>query len=184
MKAVLRIPIWAIVLIALLLINLGWMSWNARQNTELRATIKQFKVAVLHTNNISGVGIMDAKTGKPLWIKWAFGDNYHQICYYFNGTNILNLHVWKGRPLCYDVGFYGPGKSSVWWWDLGRGTFIERNFFNTNGDLSKREVWYNQAWHTVNVRNGKGGIVINGQWHQLSLPTNSMWTIEAPTNAP
>lgn len=184
MKGVQKIPKWAVTLILLLLVTLAWMSWNLYQNTDRSAAAKQFKVVVLHTNDMSGVSIMDAKTDKPLWIDWTFGDNSHEICYFFNGTNIFNLHLWKGRPPAYDVGFHGPGKSSVWWWSLGRETFIIRNFFNTNGELSKHEVLYNQAWHTVDTRNEKGGIVINGQWHQLSLPTNGgMWTIEQTTNA-
>ncbi len=115
---------------------------------------------------------------------WTFGDNSHEICYFFNGTNIFNLHLWKGRPPAYDVGFHGPGKSSVWWWSLGRETFIIRNFFNTNGELSKHEVLYNQAWHTGVEQEEKIGIVINGQWRQLSLHTNAMWAVKPDADMP
>ena len=179
MKMILGIPAWAVILILLLLVNLGWISWNWHYNADIRVAAKQFKIEVLHTNNISGVGIVEAKTGKPLWIEWDYTTNGEEFSYFFHGTNIFNLNLWKGKPLAYDVGFHGLGKSSVWWWDLGRGTFIQRNFFNTNGDFSKAEVWYNEAWHTVDRRNEHNGVIINGQWHQLAFDTNGMWTIEA-----
>jgi hypothetical protein len=142
-----------------------------------------FKLEIYHTNDVSSVGIAEAKTGKLLWVEWDYPDKSKEFSYFYSGTNIFNLNVWPGRPLTYSVGFHGPGKSSVWWWDLARGTFVERNFFDTNGDFSKFEVWYHHTWHTAVRRDGKSGIIINGQWRQLALPTNSMWTIEGtPTN--
>jgi hypothetical protein len=47
--------------------------------------------------------------------------------------------------------------------------------------FSRLEV-ADQAWHTVDRRNEKDGIIINGLWYQLALHRNAMWTIETPTN--
>jgi hypothetical protein len=164
------------------LVVIGWdiRTWNA--DTNFRVAAKQFKVVPFHTNDVWGIGIVETKTGKPLWIEWDYTNNSKEFSYFFHGTNIFNLSLFKGKPLTYSVGFHGPGKSSVWWWDLARGTFIERNFFNTNGDFSKNEVWYDNTWHTVVIRDRKWGIVINGKWQQLTLPTNAMWTVEMTTN--
>lgn len=166
------------------LLDISWHIWTGDTNTNFRIAGERFKVVPFHTNDVLGVGIVEAETGQPLLVEWDYTNNSKDFSYFFHGTNIFNLSLFKGKPLTYSVGFHGPGKSSVWWWDLGRGTFIERNFFNTNGDFSKFEVWYNQTWHTAVTRNGKNGIIINGEWCQLALHTNAMWTIEAPTNAP
>jgi hypothetical protein len=90
------------------------------------------------------------------------------------------LFLKEGRRPAYNVVFYGPGKSQVQWWDLGRGTFMTRGFYDTNGDFPKQEDWYDNTWYPVDRTNGNNGIIINGQWRQLAFDTNGMWTIEAP----
>ncbi len=186
MKAFGSIPLWALIFGLLLLANLGWMSWNWRYNADLRSDSKQFKLAHFHNNDVTGLGIVEAKTGKPLWIEWDFdhGGKPDEVSYYFNGTNVFNLHLKEGRPPRYDVIFHGPGKSEVWWWDKGSGSFTERISYDTNGNRSGFEDWYAGAWYPVDRRNEKNGIVINGQWFHLLLDTNDMWTIEAPRKAP
>jgi len=167
----------------LLVTDLSWRVWTWNANADLRATSKLFKVEILNTNNILGIGIADAKTGKPLWIQW--NDSHGKpdaISYFLHGINVLNLHLKGDKPPAYDVIFYGPGRSQTWWWDLGRGTFMTRTFYNTNGDFSTQEIWYDQTWHTVDRRNGCNGIVINGQWRGIGFDTNGMWTTEINTN--
>ncbi len=128
MKAIRKFPMCGKILVLLLLANLGWMSWNVYQNGHISTAGKRFKIEVLHTNDMSGTGIIEAKTGNPVWIEWDYTNNSRDFSYFYHGTNIFNLSDFKGKPLLYSVGFHGPGKSSVWWWDIGRGTFIERNF--------------------------------------------------------
>ncbi len=141
----------------------------------------RFTLAIVHTNGVSSVGIAEAKTGKLLLVEWDYADKSKEFSYFYRGTNIFNLNVWPGRPLTYSVGFHGPGKSSVWWWDLARGTFIERNYFDTNGDFAKNEIWYDNSWHTVVRQDKRWGIILDGKWQQLALPTNSVWTIKGAT---
>jgi hypothetical protein len=180
MKAIKSIPLWAFILVLLLLGNLGWMSWNWCQNARLRSAKGEFKLIDLHTNNVSGIGIVEMKTGRPLWIQWK--DNHDgkpdEESFFFRGTNVFNLFLKEGQPPAYNVIFYGPGKSQVQWWDLRRGTFMTRGFYDTNGDFSKQEDWYANTWYSVDRTNGHNGIIVNGQWHQLAFDTNGMWTTE------
>jgi len=194
MKAIKGIPAWAIILILLLLINLGWMSWNLCQNTDHSATFKQFKVEVLHTNdispwpylsgdNVSAIGVVETKTGEPLWAKWNLDrDKSMDIeSLFFHGKKVFDIYWADGHPLVYNVYFRGPGKSVTWWQNRdGADTFTERTLYDTNGVLSRDEVWLNRAWHTVDKRDGTNGIIVDGRWHQLAFDTNGLWTVEAP----
>jgi hypothetical protein len=105
--------------------------------------------------------------------------------FFFEGKDVFDIHTKEGQHPKFGVYFRGPGKSATWWMDdEGSGSFTDRIYYNTNGNFYKREIWYNQAWHTVERRDKKNGIVVNGQWHQLGFDTNRLWTIEAPTNMP
>jgi len=195
MKKLKQIPLWAFILILLLLANLGWVSWNLYRNSVLHAAVaaEQFKVEVLHTNDVSpwpylagnpaAIGIMDVKTGHPVWAKWILDPNGGVDIenYYFQGKHVFDVYQTNNQAPVYDVYFRGPGKAVTWWHNRsGAATFTERTFYDTNGVLLRDQVWYNEAWHTVVVQNGSNGLVINGQWHQLAFDTNGMWTIEAP----
>lgn len=186
MKIIRAIPWWALILGLLLLADFFWyaFAWYTRwhENTNLRAAAQEIKVVTFHTNDMSGVGIVEVKTDNPLWIEWHNHDgNPDQISYFFHGTNVFNLHLKEGQPPRYDVVFHGPGKSEVWWWDNGSGSFTERISYDANGNRSGFEVWYDGAWHPVDRRNKMNGIVINSQWFHLKLDTNGIWTTEAAT---
>ncbi|HTV42110.1 MAG TPA: hypothetical protein VMF08_16185 [Candidatus Sulfotelmatobacter sp.] len=91
-----------------------------------------------------------------------------EIDYCFRGTNVLEIFNAPGRLPLYQFEFHGRGKSQVWWLNLGGGSFFTRRVsYDTNGELSNDELWYDQAWHSVDRRNGTNGIVINGQWHRI-----------------
>jgi hypothetical protein len=177
------IRLWMLAVGLLLLANLGWMICNWKRNGELRAGAEQFKFGKFRTNDVEGIGIEETKTGRPLWIEWDFDHRGKAdvISYYFHGTNVLNLHLKEGQPPRYDVIFHGPGRSEVWWWDRGSGSFTERISYDTNGNRCGFEVWYDGAWRPVDRLNKKNGIVINGQWFHLKLNTNGAWTIEDAT---
>lgn len=180
-----KTPIWSTVFFLLLIANVIWMSWNLSGDRNLRSTVKQLKMAEFQTNGVPGVGIVDTKTGKPLWIEWVYDDGSKDFSCFLDGTNIFDLDVWKGRPLKYYVGFHGPGKSATWWVAQGgNGSFTERIFYDTNGHISKDEVRSNQAWHAIDRQNGTNDIVLNRQRHQLGVDTNGMLTTDALTNAP
>ncbi len=195
MKAIKEIPAWAIILALLLIMNLAWMTWNnVYQHVNLSPTQGQFTVEVLHTNevspwpylsgdNASAIGIVEVKTGEPLWAKWNLdrGENMDIESLLFHGKKVFDIYWVNGHPLVYNVYFRGPGKSVTWWQNRdGANTFTERTFYDTNGVLSRDEVWCNQAWQTVDKRNGTNGIIVDGQWHQLAFDTNRMWKTEAP----
>jgi hypothetical protein len=186
MKAIKGIPIWALILILLLLANLGWMSWNLYQYAEygaIRAAYKHFKIEVLHTNDLSGTGLFEAKTEQPIWAEWSRDGKLEMENYFFQGQDVFDVALSSNRPPRYGVFFRGPEKSVTWWLDRGGiGSFTERIFYDTNGDSSKHEIWYNQSWQTVDRRNKTNGIIINGQWFRLKFDTNGAWTIDSTNN--
>jgi len=186
MKVFKGIPLWALIFGLLLFANLGCMCWSWFYNASLRSAAKEFKFVNYYTNDVACIGIEEAKTGKPLLINWDFGDGEKpgEVSYFFHGTNVLNIYLKKGRPPQHRFIFHGPGKSEMWWMDRGNGSFTERIYYDTNGDFSKHEVWYNQTWYPVDRRNEHNGIIVDEQWHQLGFDMNGMWTIEAPTKAP
>jgi hypothetical protein len=188
MKAIKGIPIWALILILLLLANLGWMSWNLYQHAEydaIRAAYKHFKIEVLHTNNLSCIGLFEAKTEQPIWAEFSRGGKLEMESYFFQGKEIFDVALSGNRPPRYGVFFCGPEKRVTWWLDRGGiGSFTERIFYDTNCDVSKHEIWYNQGWQSVDRRNETNGIVLNGQWLRLKLDTNGAWTINSTSNQP
>jgi len=172
---------WAIIIGLLLFANLGWMSWNLYQHSDIRAAATQFKIEVLHTNDVSGIGIVRIKTDQLIWAEWDFNHKGipNEESYFFCGTNIFNLYLHENQSPEYDVVFHGTEKSKTTWLDKGSGAFVEKIFDNTNGVASRVQVWYNEAWHTIENENGKRAISVNGQWLRPKF-TNGLWTIEAP----
>lgn len=185
MKTVKKTPIWVIIVILLLLANLSWMSWNLYQHATHRAIMKQFRFEVLHTNDMSGIGLFEAKSNQAIWTRFTVDGEPVIENYFFRGKDVFDVILSTNHSPKYSVYFHGPGKSVTWWVDdFGSGSFTDRIFYGTNGNFYKREIWYDQGWHTVDRRNEKNGIVVNGQWHQLGFDTNRMWTLAAPTSTP
>lgn len=181
MKAFKVIPIWASVFILLLLANLAWMSWNWRQNADRIAAAKLFRIQVLKTNELSGVGIYHSETGQPLWTRFSRDGQPVIENHYFRGKDVFDVVLKSNRPPVYYVYFYGPGKSVTWWLNAGgAGTFTQRVSYDPDGKLSRNEVWYGGAWCVVDRRDGTNGIVLTGQWYPLGFDADGMWTIETP----
>ncbi len=175
-------PILGATIALLLLANLGFISLGFYDHEGERMAARRFKVEFFHTNDDSGVEIHEAKTGLPILSEWDFGNGGkpNQESYYFRGKRAFNITIKSNRPPVYTVFFAGPGKSETWWTDRGgSGTFTERIYYGTNGAFLKHEIWYGQAWHTVN--DGKKGILINDQWFHLSLDTNGLWAPDFKT---
>jgi hypothetical protein len=171
----------------LLLANVGFICWVWFDTADIRFAAKEFKFANYYTNGVACIVIQEAKTRKPLLTSWDFGDGIKpgEMSYFFQGTNILNIYLTKNHPPTYKFIFHGLEKSEVWWFNMGGGeSFNERASYDTNGNLSNFEILYDNTWYTTEKRNGKNGIIVNSQWHQLTSDTNGMLTIEAPTNAP
>jgi hypothetical protein len=168
--------------VALVTVDVCWHVWAWHYYAESRAVLKRFKVEYLHTNDMSGIGIYDAKSGQPIWTEFDFNHdgNPDSESYYFQGQDVFDIVLSSNRPPKYSVYFRGPGKSVTWWLDhQGIGSFTDRIFYDTNDVPAKHEVWYNNRWQLIDRRDEKNGLVIDGQWHQLALDTNRAWTVEA-----
>jgi hypothetical protein len=126
------------------------MGWNWHQGSDLHAIAKQLKIQMLDTNEISpwpylagnpsAIGLVDVKSGNPIWAKWILddGENADIEDYYFKGKHVFDMYSITNRPWIYNVYFRGPGKSVTWWRNRGGAeTFTERAFYDTNGVLSE-----------------------------------------------
>ena len=179
MKAFRGIPLWAIVLGLLLVANLGWISWNRHHYAGILDATRQFRVQVLHTNDLDGIGLFDAKTCEPLWTRYSSKGQRVVENYYFQGRDVFDVTLITNRPPVYYAFFYGAGKSFTWWLNAGGAdTFTQRMFYDTNGHPAGNEVWYDRTWNPVDRRDGKNGIIVDGRWRQLAFDTNGMWTVD------
>ena len=163
----------------LFLADISWRLWVWHHYAEGRGVLKNFKVEYLHTNDWSGIGIFEARTEQPIWIKWNIGQNGSSMenCF-FEGHAAFDVVSSSNHPPKLSVYFRKADKSVTWWLDRGgSGAFTERIFYNTNGDFFRQEVWYNNSWLHVEKQNQTNGIVVAGQWYQLAFDTNGNWTI-------
>jgi hypothetical protein len=173
-----------IVGVTLLTADLSWRVWAWHHYADSRSVLEHFKVEYMHTNDWSGIGVFDAKTSQPIWVRWNIGHDGDSIMeqHYFHGHDVFDITLSSNKPPKYSVFFGGPGKSVTWWLDrLGSGSFTERIYYDKNGVPSKHEVWYDDAWHLVDRRDGTNGMVIDEQWRQLAIGTNQTWTIKPPS---
>ncbi|HEY4416952.1 MAG TPA: hypothetical protein VGO57_14780 [Verrucomicrobiae bacterium] len=178
MKIFKNVPAWAAALAVLLSANLACLIWGRHYPVDFNSVNKHFKFDTFYTNGATGYVIQDAKTGKSLLINWDFGDGEQpgEVSYFFAGTNILNVYLKNNRAPRYRFIFHGLEKSEIWWLNEGgASSFTERVTYNTNGDRSNFEIWYENGWYPVDRRNGHNGIIINGQWRPLAFDANGMY---------
>jgi len=181
MKKFRGIPVWAVVLILLLLANLGWMSWNVHQYADRIVAAKLFRVKLLNTNDVSGVVFYEVKTKQPIWSRFRQEGGKVTETSFYQGKEVFEIFVRSNRPPKYGVYFRGDGNSAMWWVDRGgSGSFTERVTYDTEGVPRRHEVWYDDAWHRVERRDEMNGVIMNGEWRRLRLGTNGVWTIETP----
>ena len=177
----------------LLLADLSWRGWSRlherpqlpRETGYITNAIggKVRLVAIVHSNSVAGamdaVAISRDKTPEPLWAEWDFDNDGtpDTISYFFQSNVVMNIHLRTNKLPRREVIFYDKdGKTTIEWGDRsGMGLFTERTLHGQGGE-SRMEVWYGEAWHRVEKRNQKNGIIQNGKWFQLTLATNGMWT--------
>jgi hypothetical protein len=125
------------------------------------------------------------KNRQTVWVRWNPNDTDGKVIenYYFQGQSIFSIYHTNNSPLIYNVYFRGHGKSFTWWLNTGgANTFTTRTYYDTNGDSSKFEAWYDESWQTVYRRKDRNGIFVNEQWYPLAFDTSGMWTTEIKTN--
>ena len=110
MSAFRSIPLWAIILGLLLVANLGWISWNWHHSAGLLDTTKQFRVEVLHTNGMDGIGLFDATTREPLWTRYSLKGRRVVENHYFQGRDVFDITLISNRPPVYYAFF-------LWRWE-------------------------------------------------------------------
>jgi hypothetical protein len=170
---------WTVFITILLIGDLSWRGWNVYRNAAFGSIAGQFKFEVLRTNNITGIGLFNVKTDEPVWTR--FGDNETAVTenYFFKGKEVFDVTARSNKFPIYNVYFRSPNKSVTWWLNRGGSeTFNERIFYDTSGNFLRHEIWYAEAWHTVDRRNDKNGIMVNDRWCPLGFDTNGMWMIE------
>jgi len=169
-----------IVVGALVFADLGWRIWTWHSDAAYRA---EFTFRSFYTNGAKVFGIEEAKTGRPLLVMFdtSDGEKPGEVSYFFQGTNVLDIYLKKGESPLYRFIFHGPEKSQEWWMNLGGApSFNAQVSYDTNGDRSGFDVLYAREWRHVERRDGHNGVVIDGQWHQLSPNTALEPTPTAP----
>jgi len=179
------IPRWAIALGLLLLAYCLWYSfaWYTRwqRNSYARAFAANLKVVAFYTSDGEGVEIIDKITRKPIWRESDFNHDGKpdEQSFFFRGTNVFNLYLRDAQSPEYAVLFQGTGKRETWL-DKGSGSFVEKIVDDANNVASRVQVWYNEAWYTIENRNGRRVVFVNGLWLRLNF-TNGLWAPETPT---
>lgn len=166
-----------IVVFLLLLVDIGWRVRIWHSETPYRS---QFKFQSLQTNGTAVFAVKDARTDKLLLMTYDTEDGLKpgELSYFAGGLNVLNVYFSTNHAPIYRFIFHGPRKSEEWWMNVGgASSFTERVSYDTNGNRSDYEIWYAGTWHQVDRRDGHNGIVIDGQWHQMTFGTNGEWMI-------
>jgi hypothetical protein len=173
-----------VVVSLLLLTDICWRIWVWHNFANYRTFANKFKLEILNTNDTSGVGIFYANTEVPLYTEFNYKNdgNSSMESYYFRGKDVFDITLNSNQPPKYGVYFRGLDKSVTWWIARSGTNFDDRVFYDTNGNFSKRQILYNDTWQTIDKRDGKGGIIIDGRWHQLKFFTNGIWAIETVAN--
>lgn len=191
MRVFRRIQLRTLILIFLFLINLflllanfAWAAMNKSFNSIPYWVAGYFQFGRFRdSDGTLCLAIIDRREGKPIVIERHLGIGLDRIPgefnFYFRGTNILNIYNKPDRFPIYQFVFHGPRKSQVWWVNAGGGSlFTERAFYDAGGNLTNQQMWYDQAWRSVDRQNGTKGIVINRQWYKFRFDKNHMVTIE------
>ena len=172
-------PFWAAILIVLFAANLVWMSWRLYEYGAFSEDVRQLKIEAVRTDELSGIGLFVAKTREPIWTKVREHGRPIVEKHFFGGKNVLDINLRSNRPPVFSVYFYGQGKSVTWWTDRGgSGSFTEKIHYDTNGILSRHEAWLDRSWILMDRRNGKNGVVINGEWRRIKFDTNGLWGVD------
>jgi hypothetical protein len=148
------------------------------------AFTKRFSIVNVQTNDTKASMIVDRHTGKPVWGEWDLGHGGRPDCvsYFYEGRNVMNFYPRAGEPARFDVTLYGEdGKVRTVWGSRGiNAGFTERERYDTG--IPRREIWFNEAWHTLQHRTNdgliQGGIVLDGKWQHVEF-TNGV-TVVAP----
>lgn len=168
------------VLLILIAIDVVFRAWSWHGERDCRALAKKLKVAAVQTNGADGIGVVDATTGRPLWVQWNFGMGGNPDCtsFYFEGREVLTILNRPGHRPEYEVLVYDEdGRLEVRWRDRGgHGLFPERTRFNMDGS-HQAEVWYENRWQEVDIRDQRYGLTIEGMWRRLTF-TNGVWRLQ------
>jgi hypothetical protein len=181
MKSIKNRLLVLIILGLLLLINIGLLAWNGLRYAALHNATTHYKAILYQTNNVSGVMIVDTKNDQPVWLRLNYPDGKpSDISLFAKGKKVMNAFLDKNGQIGYEVIFHENNGKAQAWYDHGHQFFTDRLFYDTNDDFSRMEVWCDQAWQRVTLRNDVKGIVVNGRWQSLYF-TNGMWTLDSTT---
>ncbi len=130
---------------AIPVVNDPEFAWSSEDRSALG---KRFVVTPIHTNNWSGIGIVDVEANEPIWIEWnlehlGLG---RKISYCFEGKPVMELYFRTNRPFRRDVIYYGAdGHRTLLLTDrTDSGMFTDRVFYE-NG-THRWQVWHEEAW--------------------------------------
>lgn len=177
MKKLFGIRVSAVVIALLLLVNLGWMLLNVVRNAERVTSANLFRVKLLKTNDVSGVGIYEVATGQPIWTRFERKTGGLSETFFHKGEAVFDLVSSTNGQIKYSVSFLKHDRVASLWADRsGHGSFTDRVTYDAAGVPTRHEVWLGDAWCPVERRDGVPGVIVAGEWRRIRLNTNGTWT--------
>ena len=179
---------WLVLGLCLLLaLDIGWRIWSWSHPHAICVTAtsirgQPFMVMADHRSNVDAISLRKAETWEPVWAEWDFDQDGRAdtASYFLEGRNIFNVNLQKDRPPRFDVYFYGPGKSVIWWLDRGNGSaFTDRITYDAEGKQVRHEVLLGQTWRMVETRGQERGVMMDGKWMPLK-PADDISNVQQP----
>jgi hypothetical protein len=120
--------------------------------------------------------IRERGSNKPIWSEADLDEDGKpdvQTSYY-RGKPVFEMYL-SAVPEKRSLSYYGEdGKQKLLLADRrGDGNFSDRVIYGA--DKPRMEIWYNAEWTPIEDRQGRRGIILNGQWHHVRF-TNGVWT--------
>ncbi len=175
MRALPKAPWWAIVIAALLLTDIVS---HGLSFAEHRRSTQRFKIEDRRVKG-GGNGTFIMEGNKPVYMEADLSGHgkIDTLALYWRGKSIMTLQIRDGVRDCGRmIEYYDQeGDEKLRLTDHeGNGEFHTRVHYGRG--KPQMEAWFNGTWAAVEERDGKKGVVIDGQWQQLTY-TNAAWSL-------
>jgi hypothetical protein len=154
--------------VAITLLFISALGWEGYRSWHVHVASKppspDIVLVPVNRDNMRGVALMDTKANQMIRAEWYVKrqDKPDVIAFFFEGKDVLEMHLLGGESPARMVHFYdNGGKNKITWIDHeGEGQFTERLTYEAG--VSREEVWYHDRWCATENRDGARGIVEAG----------------------
>jgi hypothetical protein len=179
-------PKWRLLVVILILLIISALVLRVvdlRHRRNLNEA-KRFKVETCMKEGVRYTSIF--ANNQPVYAE-STDRGMNTFSYYAKGKNVLQIDLDKttGQTKGAVVDFYDTqGEPLIRWVDhTGRGEFVDRVVYREG--KSHREIWYDGKWVSVEEREGRRGVILQGLFSEVSYDqTNGAWHVKAPSVCP